>query len=79
MTNSTRDRLGSIHADRRLLVAAAVAFSVAAAAGAYGVVYDDVVTAISALPFVPAALLLAAIALSTGSPGGRGPRGGGAA
>jgi hypothetical protein len=57
-------RLRSARIDRHLALAAAVAVTFATAAMVYGVLHDDVVTAISALPFVPAALLLIGIGLS---------------
>jgi hypothetical protein len=57
-------RFRSVHIDRHLALAAAVVVSFATAAVVYGILYDDVVTAVSALLFVPAALLLVAIGLS---------------
>jgi hypothetical protein len=57
-------RLRSARIDRHLALAAAVVLSFATAAVVYGILYDDVVTAISALLFVPAALLLVVIGLS---------------
>ena len=61
-------RLRSARIDRHLALAAAVAISFATAAVVYGILHDDVVTAISALPFVPAAFLLVAIGLSFDRP-----------
>jgi hypothetical protein len=70
-------RLRSIHVDRRLGLAAVVAASLATAAVTYGLLHNDIVTAISALPFVPAALLLVAIGLSFEHPDEHGPGPGG--
>jgi hypothetical protein len=61
-------RLRSVRINRHLALAAAVAISFATAAVVYGILHDDVVTAISALPFVPAAFLLIAIGLSFDRP-----------
>jgi hypothetical protein len=47
-------RLRSIRVDRRLGLAAVVAASLAAAAATYGWLNNDIVTAVSGLPFVPA-------------------------
>ena len=49
--------------DRRVLVPGVVALVVAVVGVAYGIVADDVVTAIGALLFVPSAALLVGIAL----------------
>ena len=49
--------------DRRVLVPGVVALVVAAVGVAYGIVADDVVTALGALLFVPSAALLVGIAL----------------
>jgi hypothetical protein len=61
-------RLRAARIDRHLALAAAVAVSFATAAVVYGLLHDDVVTAISALPFLPAAFLLVAIGLSSDRP-----------
>jgi hypothetical protein len=49
--------------DRRVLVPGVVALVVATVGVAYGIVADDVVTALGALLFVPSAALLFGIAL----------------
>lgn len=49
--------------DRRVLVPGVVALVVAVVGVAYGIVADDVVTALGALLFVPSAALLVGIAL----------------
>jgi hypothetical protein len=58
-------RLRSARIDRRLVLAAGLGGSLATAAVVYGMLYDDPVTALSALLFVPAILLLVGIGLST--------------
>jgi len=70
-------RLRSIRVDRRLGLAAVVAASLAAAAATYGWLNNDIVTAVSGFPFVPAALLLVAIGLSFEQPDEHGPGPGG--
>ena len=71
-------RLRSVSLDRNLALAAAIALGLATTAVAYGLVHDDVVTIVSALPFVPAALLLVAIGLSVDPPTERDSGSGGA-
>lgn len=61
-------RLCSARIDRHLALAAAVAVTFVTAAVVYGLLHDDVVTVISARPFVPAAFLLIAIGLSLDPP-----------
>jgi hypothetical protein len=64
--------------DCRYCLGAAVSLAAAAAAVAYGLTHDDVVTALGGLLFVPPAILFAGIGL-TGSSGHRQSDGSGSA